>query len=89
MTKTYEEIKSFLADCGIDIEIHPKQKLWVNGYPYWHCTNWEEIKEATSHCSVPAILGTSHCGNGEFSVDIYDKFIWDNDDYRSRCRTPL
>lgn len=82
MIETYEQVKVFLAECHIKIEDHPNQK-YMAGWPYWRCTTWEEISEAVSHCTIPAILSTHYSGKeGVTSIDIYDEFIWDNEAYR-------
>ena len=81
---TYEELKTWLDEyCNIKIEDHPKQLLDLFGYPYWRCTNWEELSEAMSHCTAPKI------GDAMFSspkglemVEVYDDWIHNNIKYR-------
>jgi len=61
--------------------IHPEQKKFINGFPYWECRNWEELRNALSKCAVPNILSVSF-GEDELIVDIYDDFLWNNEKYR-------
>ena len=81
--KTYEELKKWLTeDCNIKIEDHPKQLLSLMGFPYWKCTNWEEISEAMSQCSVPMIGSAIYGFEGLEMVEIYDNWIHNNQEYR-------
>lgn len=80
--ETYEELKKWLSEeCHMEIKDHPKQLLDLTSYPYWRCTNWEELSEAMSNCSVPTI-GTAMFNDGLVFVEIYDNFIHNNAYYR-------
>lgn len=84
--QTYEEVKAFLETCHIHIEDHPNQKLHFSGFPYFRCTNWDELQEAVGHCSCPSIMGTMFGSKDKKMVmeyiDICDDFLWENAKYR-------
>ena len=81
--KTYEELKKWLdEECNIKIEDHPKQLLDLMGYPYWRCTNWEEISEAMSQCTIPTMGSATYSSEGLEVVEIYDDWVHNNQDYR-------
>ena len=80
--ETYGQVKKVLSGCGIDSPEDSTHKIWLNGFPYWSCKNWQELSHALGYCAVPHILSTCFDSKSLVSIDVYDDFVWENEKYR-------
>ena len=83
MTETFEEVLKVLKETFPNGKFeYPEQLKMPSGFPYWRCRSWEELRNACSKCSVPAISGCTFHSKGSFEIEIFDDFIWYNEKYR-------